>query len=264
MRATGKAGVTVRYVYPQSPAARAGIAAGDVLLKLAGKAVADRDELLHELAALEAGQETEIEVRHADQTRTLKLKLGRLPEGLPPADLPPAHAQSKPAAGQVKTGVVPMKIPEFKNEVWAYVPDGYDAAVPYGLVVLLHGKTVPSQKELLDRWKPLCDRYDLVLVVPKSADAAGWKPDEAALVEKLIRQAQSAYHLDPTRVVIEGSQSGGTLACLATFRFRELVRAAVLSDTMPAGQPPENEPLERLAIVLTTAEKAQRQRSRRV
>ena len=135
------------------------------------------------------------------------------------------------------------------------MPDGYDLAVPYGLVVWLHGKAVPSQKELLERWKPLCDRYDLVLVVPKSADAGGWKPDEAALVEKLIRQAQSAYHLDPTRVVIQGSQSGGTLACIAAFRFRDLVRAAVLSDTMPAGQPPENEPLERLAIVLTTAEK---------
>ena len=205
---------------------------------------------------MEAGQETEIEVRHADQTRTIKLKLDRLPEGLPPADLPPAHAQSKPAAGQVKTGVVTLRIPEFKNEVWAYVPDGYDAAVPYGLVVWLHGKATPSQKELLDRWKPLCDRYDLVLVVPKSADAAGWKPDEAALVEKLIRQAQSAYNLDPTRVVVQGSQSGGTLACMAAFRFRDLVRAAVFSDTTPAGMPPENEPLERLAVLLTTADKA--------
>jgi serine protease Do len=257
LRATEKAGVTVRYVYPQSPAARAGIVAGDVLAKLAGKAVANRDELLRELGALEAGEETEIEVRHADQTRTVKITLDHLPDDLPPAELPPSRAAIKLAgAKNVKTGVVPLTVPEFKNAVWAYVPEKYDAAVPYGLVVWLQGNAAVTQNDLLARWKPLCDRYDLILLVPKADDAAGWKPEEATLVEKLIRQAQAAYHVDAARVVVHGRESGGTLACLLAFRNRDLIRAAVLLDALPAGQPPENEPLHRLALYVATAEKS--------
>ena len=254
-------GVTVRYVYPQSPAARAGIVAGDVLLKVADKAVTGRDELLLQMAALEAGEETEIEFRHADQDRTVKVTLDRLPEGLPPAELPPAHppikpkkarsdkaksdkteadkaksdkakldtAKTKPGKadkakpgiakpGNVKpaeVGVVWLAVPEAKHKVWAYVPDGYNAAVPHGLVIWLHGKAAVSRQELLARWKPLCDRYDLIVAAPRGDDATGWKADDAALVGNLIQQVGTTYHLDPTRVAVCGQESGGTLACAA-------------------------------------------------
>ena len=128
--------------------------------------VANREELLHELAGLEAGQETEIGVRHADKAQTVKLKLDRLPEALPPPTCRRPIAPSKPGRRtESRRGVVPPRDPEFKNEVWAYVPEAYDAAVPLrpGRLAARRGRAA-AQKELLDRWKPLCDRYDLILV----------------------------------------------------------------------------------------------------
>ena len=40
-----KTGVTVRYVYPESPAAAAGIAAGDAIVSLQGEPITSRIEL---------------------------------------------------------------------------------------------------------------------------------------------------------------------------------------------------------------------------
>jgi len=231
-------------------------------LKLAGQPIAGRDALWLQMAAMEAGQETEIQLRHEHRKRTVKITLDRLPEGLPPAELPPAHPPLKPggakadAAKPVKVGVVPLAAAEFKNEVWGYVPEAYDPAVPYGLLVWLHGQAAVSRKELLARWKPLCDRYDLVLVVPRSGDPAGWKMEEEALVTALIQQVRTSYHVDGARVVVCGQESGGTLASLLAFRDRDFFSAAVVINAAAMGQPPENDPLHRLAVYVAAAEKS--------
>ena len=151
---------------------------------------------------MEAGQEMEIEFRHDHKRRTVKITLDRLPEGLPPAELPPAHPPLEPAGAKqagakpAKVGVVPLSAGEFKNEIWAYVPEAYDPAVPPGLLVWLHGQAAESRKELLARWKPLCDRYGLILVAPRAGDPTGWKTEEAALVVNLIQQVRTGYRVD--------------------------------------------------------------------
>ena len=55
-RSTFEEGVAVRYVYPNSPAAAAGIAAGDVLVSLAGEPIRDRIEFGREGRHVRAGQ----------------------------------------------------------------------------------------------------------------------------------------------------------------------------------------------------------------
>ena len=189
--------LTVRYVYPDSPAAGAKIEPGDVIVSLGGKAVDNRDAMLHAIASLEPGMEAQIEVRHGDKTRKLSVKLASLPEGLPPESLPPAYpAKKTPEGDRPKVGLITLRVPEFKNEAWAYVPEGYSPDVPCGIVVWLHGTKAPDQKELLTQWKPWCDARDLVLVGPKAADASGWQVEEAGYLEKLVRQVENGYAID--------------------------------------------------------------------
>ncbi len=89
----------VRWVYPDSPAAAAKIEPGDRIVALAGKPVANRDELLRAMGVLEPGMEAELEVRRGEQSRKQKLTLAALPEGLPPAALPrPAGQPSRARA----------------------------------------------------------------------------------------------------------------------------------------------------------------------
>jgi serine protease Do len=256
-RDPGAPGVTVRYVYPNSAAAGAGIEPGDVLVSLSGKPIPGRTEMLQQISTFQPGDEVQLQVRRAAQTRELRLKLGRLPEDLPPAELPPARGKIAPAQGELpKVGTVELKVPEMNNDAWAYVPEAYHPDVSYGVVVWLHAPGGFDFKGLLARWKSQCDRHDLILLAPKSADPQRWNPGEATLVEKLLDQIHATYTVDPARVVVHGREGGGTLASMVAFRSRELVRAAVLVDAPIAGRPPENDPLHRLAIYLTTAGKS--------
>jgi len=253
----GTPGTVIRYVYPKGPGAAAGIEPGDALVSLVGKPIQGRVEAIEQFGAFQPGDEVELEVRRGDQTRKLRLKLGRLPEELPPVELPPARGEVKPPAGErPKVGTVELKIPEFKNSAWAYIPEAYQPDVSYGVVIWLHAPGGFDFKELLARWKSHCDRHDLILLAPKSADPQRWAPGEVTLVEKLLDQVRSTYTVDPARVVVHGHEGGGTLAYMIAFGHRELIRAAAVVDAPLAGRPPENDPLHRLAIYLTTAKKS--------
>lgn len=255
-------GVVVRYVYPESPAATAGIAAGDTIVSLQGEAIENPSELIMKVGGIEPGTEIEIGVRRGEVVEKRKVTLGQLPETLPPKELaaPPREHRSEKAKvaeeKRPKVSAIAMKVPEFPNEAWAYVPDGYDAAASYGVVVWLHAAGGYDWQEILARWKPLCDRYDLILVAPKSIDAARWLPGEAALVDRLLAEITSTYNVDPARVVVHGHEAGGSLAFLVGFRNRDVVRAVAAVEAAPGGQPPESDPLSRLAIYMASSSKS--------
>ena len=252
------AGVTVRYVYPGSPAAEANIEPGDVIASAAGEAVVDPGELRMAISSIEPGMSLDLEVRHKDQTRKLSLKLAPLPSDLPPPTLPPARSKSGLGQGQKPpVGWIERSVPEFKNKAWAYVPERYDSSVPHGVVVWLHGPDKPDEKVLLPQWKPLCDAADLVLVAPQAGSSSGWQLQEANYVEKLIGQVKADYAVDPARVVVFGREKGASLAFMCA-RSRELVRAVAAIDTESFSSQAEIDPAHRLAIYLAASENSTR------
>jgi serine protease Do len=151
---------------------------------------------------------------------------------------------------------MPMKVPEFSNEAWAYVPENYDPGVPYGVVIWLHAPGGFDWNELLARWKPLCDRHDLILLAPKSADPARWMPGELDWVDRLLTEIASTYHVDAARVAVHGNEGGGSMAFLAAFRNRDAIRAVAAVEASPMGPPPENDPMHRLAVYIAVSEKS--------
>ena len=92
-------GVVVRYVYPDSPAAKAGLKPDDRITALAGKPVASLDEMLAELASFSAQDKAHITVRRGSETLDLDLQLASLPETTPPE----ASAGAWRAAGRARS-----------------------------------------------------------------------------------------------------------------------------------------------------------------
>ncbi len=228
MRATDELGAVVRYVYPGSPAAEAKIEPGDVIESIAGESVEDRDALHGQISGFEPGMSVELEVRRKDKTRKVTVRLTELPTDLPPAALPASRpvnpeppATANAAKAKFKTGRIELSVSEFKNTAWAYVPEHYDPAVAHGVVVWLHGNNIADPKDLLALWKPLCDKSDLILVVPRAA-GTNWQADEAGFVEKLVGQLKTGYTIDPTRVAVFGRDSGASLALLLAYRSRDV------------------------------------------
>lgn len=69
-------GVLIVKVEPGSPAARAGIARGDIILAVDGTDVATAADLQEALASRRPGDMMKVTVRHGDEKRTLKAELG--------------------------------------------------------------------------------------------------------------------------------------------------------------------------------------------
>lgn len=75
-RVEGDSAILVAEVEPEGPAGKAGMKAGDLIVKVNGKAVKDSGELLDELAKLSADQEATIGVQREGRPVDLKVKIG--------------------------------------------------------------------------------------------------------------------------------------------------------------------------------------------
>jgi len=247
-------GIPVRYVYPESPAAKAGVQPGDVVVSFGGEPIQDPRALRARLAEKQPGDAAEFEVRHGKQARKIQVAMAGVPESLPPGQLPPAHAAVKPGeAKRPEAGTIALRNPAAAVETWAYVPEGYRADVPHGVVLWLHGSEGLNEKELVARWKPLCDRHDLILVAPKGTSAGRWRSGELRLIPSILAPVASAYTIDAARVVVAGREGGGAAAYLAAFRHGTVFRAAAAIEAPLAGAVPERDSLSGLAFYVARA-----------
>ena len=251
-------GVGVRYVFPDSPAAAAGIRAGDRLTALDGTAVADAAAAGQVLANHAPPDKIAVAVQRGGQNQSLEVTLGNLPDGIP-GELPAAHDKPAAAAAQrPPVGEIEIKLPEEQHHCLAYVPENYHPDVACGLVVWLHAPGGFDRAQLVQRWKQHCAAGDLILLAPQAADPARWQPTELPFIRKTIDDVLGRYNIDRTRIVVQGYQAGAAMACLTALAHRDLVRAVVLVDaTLPIrGGVPANEPLQRLAFYLAVSKEA--------
>ncbi len=256
-------GILVRYVYPGGPAAKAGVLSGDQIVSLDTTEVKDPAAAAQHLRTLEPGQKIAVELLRDGKRLGVEIALGRLPD-LIPDELPLAHAAAKapqPGAAEPKlpaVGVVEIKIPEVKNECLAYVPADYNPDLAYGVVIWLHPPGGDKQEELLARWQDRCQKHDLILLAPKSADPTRWQPDEAKFVRQTLDELLKTYSVDRTRIVVHGQEVGGSLSYVVAFADTDVIRGvAAVSAPMPRmASLPDNDPLHRLAFYVATASKS--------
>ncbi|HEY1066281.1 MAG TPA: PDZ domain-containing protein, partial [Pirellulales bacterium] len=252
-------GVPVRAVIAGSAAEKAGVKPGDVIASVGTDSVKDRGQLRTAVFGHKVSENVKVAVVRGGQRIELNATLAPVSEVIPDK-LPPALADrpkfmgDRPATGLL----VDQKIAEFANVYLAYVPESYDPALQYGVVVWFHEPGPFPQDELLTRWKPVCEANNLILLAPRSVQADKWLPTEVDFVGKVLEEFRNRYSLDPTRSVFYGRQAGGGMALLTASRKRDLVRGLVLVDAPPSGSlSGENEPSQPLSFFLAWAKKSQ-------
>lgn len=137
-----ESGIVIASVMPESPAARAGVVRGDILLEIDQETLERPGDLERRLDELEPGDKVELKVLHGDDLRTLTATLG--------------DRHGRPYLGLIPCGGLPKDIevalahPPVIVEV---MPDGpaEQAGLQEGdIVIALDGQTVGIEKDLAD------------------------------------------------------------------------------------------------------------------
>jgi S1-C subfamily serine protease len=256
-------GVEVRYVYPGSPADKAGIKAGDRVMKVgreiapgrtAMQAIQGRDAFLTLMAGTIPGLELAFEVKRADgkKTETLKIKLAEVPETVPSKDQMPekssakkALAKPKGAAPQppapkkdakkddkkeekrVEAGLIKRTTAAADHTYWVYVPENYDPNVAHAVLVWLHPAGKNKEKDFeqfSDSWQFDCEDYHIILVCPQAEAERGWTQSEGEFVQEAVKSVGDSYTIDRQRIIAHGMDRGGEMAFWMGFHSRGLFR----------------------------------------
>jgi S1-C subfamily serine protease/predicted esterase len=266
-------GVEVRYVYPNSPAEKVGVKAGDRIIKIdspplpgqpPGKQpIIDRDRFLDLMSRLRPGVEVKLDVtrKGAEKTETLQpAKLEEMPDALPKD--PPEEASAKQAPkkdGKPETGLVKKSSAVGGDHAYyIFVPEKYDPTSTYSLVVWLHpaGKAREEDvKKFRDAWEDYCSENRMILLMPLAESEDGWKRDEAAFIQEAVKAVLGAYAIDKRRVVLHGMGVGGEMAFYLAFHNRDLYRAVATTGAPLAIPPKERSATQPLSFYIVAGGK---------
>ncbi len=275
-------GVEVRYVYPGSPADKAGLKAGDRIMKI-GREVApgrvvtqpvqNRDQMITMMAGTIPGLELAFEVKRAEgkKTETLKIKFGEVPETVPGKDQLPEKSSARKALVKPKTAGPTPPAPAKKDEkkedkkdekkaetgllkrttaaadhtYWIYVPENYDPNVAHAVLVWLHPAGKSKAKDFDNfsfSWQFDCEDYHIILVCPQAEAERGWTQSEGEFVQEAVKAVGESYTIDRQRIVAHGMDRGGEMAFWMGFHSRGLFRGVA-----PTGAALTSNPREKVA-----------------
>ena len=288
MRDDPEPGVEVRYVFPGSPAAAAGIKEGDRITKIgpneAGlRPFSGREQLANAIAPARPDTPISVEImpKGAKEAKKLSLKLGSYMDVVP-EKLPEKASMEKALAPRKPIGPMPMPMPkpmpmkedkekpkppigamERKNAArdrtyWIYVPEDYNPNISYGVVVWLHpvGKNKEKDvKGIISSWEDYCSDNKLILVVPISENDTGWVANEMEFVNEAARSVLTNYTIDRRRIVMHGMGVGGQMAFYAGFAARDLVRGVATVGAVLTSNPKERLPNQPLSFFMVVGEK---------
>jgi len=264
-------GVAIRLVLRDSPAEQAGLKPLDRILKVNGMEVNDSSGLWDRLSRLRpADTVTLLTQTMTDDPRTIDLKLGEVPAAIPaelsPSLIPPptkaepgngdAPAAKEPPITEPPTGLISKKSIPHNQSYWAYVPQDYNPAYQYALVVWLHPAGDTFQAATLKAWKTQCEERGIIFLAPKAQLPIGWQPNETEFIKDLTEEFIKTYSIDRRRIVLHGMGAGGNLAYLLASQHRELFRGVLTIQTPTRLPPPDHEPDFRLQFFLVEQEKS--------
>jgi len=154
-----KEGVLVTRVIPGSPAEKAGLKAGDVIIAVNGEKVSNFRDLQFKIIKLKPGTEATVTVLRKGEKKTLKVKIGELPEdiasgGTTPLNLGLAVRDLSPQ--EIKSYKVPYGV--MVEEVRPESPAEEAGLRPGDIILEVQNSPVKNTKEFFEKLQELKEK----------------------------------------------------------------------------------------------------------
>jgi serine protease Do len=120
-------GALIAEVVPKSPAEKAGLKPGDVVVTLNGKPVNDPNQFQRDVGSVGPGQSAKVDVLREGKTRTFEVKLAQRPEEMEVAERSPGQSEEEQSKGDVLGVRVQTLTPELAQR--ARVDEGTKGVV---------------------------------------------------------------------------------------------------------------------------------------
>lgn len=248
-------GVTVRAVWPDSPAAAQGVRAGDRVIRIGDDEVADVKSAVEALAAHSAGDGVELAVQRDGEEVVVELETEPLPnEVLSRSELGRTVAdaeENEEEPSETERALDDFKLPEFPHVARGLAPRS--STRPPGMLIWLGSADADENERFARSWTEIVDRDQVVLVVVEPADDAGWSGADLEYLSRMLPVAASRFGADPRRTVLGGEGKSGQLAQALALRSRGQVAgvaaiAAPLPRTLTVAENAPGAPLAVLTI----------------
>ncbi len=217
--------VEIRHVLSNSPAANAGLVAGDSIEAVEGEPTKTRNDLA--IAFVQRGMGTTIKLNirkaNANSAQVVATDILLAPQSAQPL----ANVKRFPVASSTKT--IDITVSESSNRCFAVLP--VDSPTLAGVLVWIPEPGEVNQQKFVNAWKSMCLQYNVAVVVPQSLDEAKWDPGESDFIAKSVNLLAGQMAVDPNRVAIGGQSTGGFMAALTCFTEREKFRGLILIDS---------------------------------
>ena len=245
--------VKVAWVWADSPAAKAGIEAGDQIEAVvppsvegdvegdaAGAGVAVPVESAASLAGIvagtEMGQSLGLVVSRAGARRTIPVEVAAMPADLP-SDLGTQVSEGVPALAQagrvVAAGdaavVERLEAAEVAQPPLVVLPAS-PPQEPLGVIVYLDLPRGPVGDVEGMIWKAAAARNGVAVIIPGSADPQRWGREDIAGIKRALATLSAKRAIDPARIAVAGRGAGAAFAWLLAEAIGPAVRGVALID----------------------------------
>ena len=240
--------VTVAWVWAGSPAAKAGIVAGDQIEAVVPP-VADGDTagagdavpvesaaaLTGLVAGTDVGRSIGLVISRGGVQQTIPVELAAMPADLP-ADLVeqmPAFAPAEAAPGQPLADaatIEKLEAAEVAQPPLVVLPTA-PAKQPLGVLIFLDLPRGPVAESEATAWKAAAARQGVAVILPGSTDPQRWGREDIAGIKRAVATLAAKRAIDPARIAVAGRGAGGAFAWLVAEALGHVARGVALIDS---------------------------------
>ena len=173
-------GALIGEVFPDEPAAKAGIRAGDIIIRIGGKNIKDSSDLLRTVAQIAPGEKTTVTVWRDGKEKTVSLVLGERASASAAADTPSVQGNGKMVLGLRLRSVKPEEAKTLGlSKTEGLLVTGVERGKPAAEAGIVSGDVILSANLV-----PVNSTADLQKVIKEDAEKKG------AVMLRIFRRGQ--------------------------------------------------------------------------